>query len=459
MKKGIINIFFGNFVFMVFGVLNNFILPKYLSIDAYALLKSYMLYISYAGFLGLGYTEGMFLEYGGKTVEQVKSIGFGDKFRTFLVMQIIVGSGILVVGIAKGDGVIMLCALGVLTTNIINYFKNFTTAVAEYKMYSVITSFEKIAIFVLNVFLLFVFRTDNYVYYVCVLIFVCLLEIVYVMWKIARKSERIYKGKVCFAQLKNCVGMGFVLLLGNGISTLFTGIDQWFIKILMTNKAFAIYSFAVSMERIVALFITPITTVLYNYFCRKDEKKDFVFLQQALVLWGFVILLVTFPLKWIVQVYITNYAEAIDIIAILFCGQALNCIINGIYVNVYKAKQQQGFFLKQMLTMTVISIALNIILWIVFKNMICIAIATLITKMIWLIVCEIQCVEYRYSLKANVSICLYIISFIGSAAISNPFVGFMTYVLAVVVISLVLMKETVLKGMKEIKDILRRTNC
>ena len=50
--------------------------------------------------------------------------------------------------------------------------------------------------------------------------------------------------------------------------------DRWFVKALMTTLAFAQYSFAVSMENFMNVAVTPVTTTLYNYFCKAtDEVK------------------------------------------------------------------------------------------------------------------------------------------------------------------------------------------
>lgn len=50
LSKGISIIFFTNIINMAFSLIINFILPKYLSYETYAVIKTFQLYISYAGF-------------------------------------------------------------------------------------------------------------------------------------------------------------------------------------------------------------------------------------------------------------------------------------------------------------------------------------------------------------------------------------------------------------------------
>ena len=46
-------------------------LPKYLSIETYAGLKTFLLYTSYVGILHFGYVDGIYIRYGGKEKEEL----------------------------------------------------------------------------------------------------------------------------------------------------------------------------------------------------------------------------------------------------------------------------------------------------------------------------------------------------------------------------------------------------
>lgn len=73
--KGITIIFVANIIGTVFNIALNFLLPKYLTVEAYAGIKTYQLYYTYVGFFHFGYIDGVYLEYGGKKFE---SIGFKE---------------------------------------------------------------------------------------------------------------------------------------------------------------------------------------------------------------------------------------------------------------------------------------------------------------------------------------------------------------------------------------------
>lgn len=68
-EKGIFSIAMANVICMALGLITNFLLPKHLSVNSYAMLKTYSLYMNYAGFFALGYSDSVYLKYGGKNLE------------------------------------------------------------------------------------------------------------------------------------------------------------------------------------------------------------------------------------------------------------------------------------------------------------------------------------------------------------------------------------------------------
>ena len=54
MGKGIIVILIANILNMVFGLATGFILPKYLSVETYAIIKTFQLYLSFVGLFHMG---------------------------------------------------------------------------------------------------------------------------------------------------------------------------------------------------------------------------------------------------------------------------------------------------------------------------------------------------------------------------------------------------------------------
>lgn len=54
LKRGMIDVFFANAFSLLLGLVTGFIMPKMLSVDSYAGIKTYQLYVSYIGFFAFG---------------------------------------------------------------------------------------------------------------------------------------------------------------------------------------------------------------------------------------------------------------------------------------------------------------------------------------------------------------------------------------------------------------------
>ena len=70
LKHGIVLVFIANFINLAISLVNGFVLPKYLPVDSYAGIKTYQLYATYVGVLVLGYADGIYLKYGGKSISR-----------------------------------------------------------------------------------------------------------------------------------------------------------------------------------------------------------------------------------------------------------------------------------------------------------------------------------------------------------------------------------------------------
>ena len=76
LQKGIVAVLIANLVNVAFSLATNFLLPKYLSIESYAGIKEFQLYVSYVGLFHLGFVDGIYLKYGGKTLGKDVFYGF-----------------------------------------------------------------------------------------------------------------------------------------------------------------------------------------------------------------------------------------------------------------------------------------------------------------------------------------------------------------------------------------------
>ncbi len=452
MKKGLINILIANIISMAIGIATNFLLPKRLSVETYALIKTYALYISYAGFFSLGYNDGMYLKYGGKDIAKLDQDELGKNIINYLWLEFVIGLLVFITGTILYNKIIIAFSIGMLGVNILGYLKSFYQATGEFRHYSVALNFEKIAIFLGNIGLLFLIHSSNGNTYVWIQVIVDLVVAFYLLMTLKSKTNFSLNSKIDFSEIKENVSSGAILMLGNFSSNIFTGLDRWFVKILMTTEAFANYSYAVSMENIVTVFITPITVSMYNFFCRHSNIRDYKKAKQYTLIWGFAVISLAFPVKWMLENFLTEYMAANSIVFLLFAAQVFYVVIKGIYVNIYKAEKKQNKYLMQMLAMIVIGAILNFLFYIIYHSMVAIAVATFVTAVIWLLVCEFDYRMIRFSINEYVAIIILLGIYISCGYFMGSILGFMVYAVAVLLILFIFMRQICSEMLVMIKE-------
>lgn len=443
MKKGLFKVFFANIVYLILNLLINFLIPKYVSIDSYSLIKTYALYISYAGFFSIGYNDGMYLKYGGKNLEEIDKKELSDNFINYIILIFFMFILILLSSIILKDNILIAFSFGMVSYNLLSYLKSLYQATGKFGLYGICLNVEKILIFIFTFLGIYIFKSDSYLFYVWVQVIVGLLVSGY-LFIIFQKNFNIFKyGKFKFTEIKENIKSGIVLMLGNFSNILFTGMDRWFVKFLLNSFSFAMYSFAASMEGIVNVFISPITITMYNYFCKKPKLEDIKNVKNLSLIYGFLIISLAFPAKFILEFYLTKYINSVNLIYFLFAAQLFYVIIKGIYVNLYKAQKRQKKYLLQLLIMLFVGFCLNFIFFKIFKNNESIAFATFITALIWFVICEISEKTYRYNAKNYISIILILIIYFTTGFMFNSIIGFMMYIISALVITSIFMNSSI----------------
>lgn len=171
MKKGITIVFVANIINMFFSVITSFILPKYLSIESYGYYKVFQLYVNYLGIAHLGYIDGIYLKYGGKDLNSIDLDELQQSKSTIRNMQILMSIIALIIAIIMKNNIAIILALSCVPINMVSFYKNLYQATGEFKNYSIVLSFLPMMMFVCNIILIFVAKTDNFIIYILVVFF------------------------------------------------------------------------------------------------------------------------------------------------------------------------------------------------------------------------------------------------------------------------------------------------
>lgn len=433
MKKGVTIVFFANIINMVFSIITNFILPKYLSIESYGYYKVFQLYANYLGIAHLGFVDGIYLRYGGKNIKTLDPDEVLDSAATIRNMQIVLMICALVVSAVMRSPIAMLLSLSCVPINMISFYKNLYQATGEFKDYGVVLTALPMISFVCNVVLLFVVKTDNYIAYILVTLFSNLILYGLLEYRNSKLFGKIRLLRFNGRLFKETIVSGITLTIGNFASLMITSIDRWCIQILMTISDYSYYSFAVSVENLFNVCVSAVTTTLYNYLCKVKEADKIIEIKTYCVFTGIYLVSVAFPVKFIINLWLTKYSESIICLFVLICAHSFYFVIKSIYVNLYKARGQQKHYLCQILIVLAIALATNLFgYFFIMRTREVFAYASLLTAMIWYFMCLRDFKEIRGRIQETFLLLICSAAFLCCGLlVSNPILGFVIYIVII----------------------------
>ena len=312
LKKGMLYVMIANLINLGFNLITNFVLPKELSVENYAMIKTFQLYISYAGLFHFGFVDGMYLKYGGKSVNNIKKDDLNTNLSTLRIFQILVTFICTIVAICLKNPLFICFSLAVMPINLGNYFKQLYQATGEFGLYGKIMNANTILIFIANMMWIFIFRVDSGIYFL-----VSNVVVYFLIWIVLEiNCRRMFKDtryKIFTFSVKefiNNIRDGILLTVGNLSSVLLTSMDRWFVKALLDTMAFAQYSFAVSMENFMNVAVTPVTITLYNFFCREKNVDRIKKIRNQVMIFAAVIVSSAFPARFILETYLRKYLNS-----------------------------------------------------------------------------------------------------------------------------------------------------
>ena len=445
-KKGLITVFSANIINLIFNLLTNFLLPKYLSFDSYAAIKTFQLYTTYIGVFALGCADGMYLRYGGKKLDLIDQNELKTGVGSFRIMMLIESLIFIPISFIVQDKVLIAFSFTIMSMNITSYYKNLYQAVGEFKKYGKILNLTTIATFLINMVLLFGLRSDDYFLY---LIGYAVIDAgVWILLEI--NSSKILsqtlnqKTSVSVKLLWDDTKSGFLLMVGNFSNILLSSMDRWFVKVMMDSAQFAYYSFAVSMEGFLNIAITPITTTFYNYFCNHREVEDVNRVRRYALLFGTVIVATAFPAKFIIEIFLVKYKESATVLFILFSAQILYVMIKGVYVNLYKAFKKQNLYFLRLVVVLIIGVILNAVFVRIYSYKEAFAWGTLVSAFIWLLMCIFDFRQYSFELREWLYVLFEIFGFLACGIAFPSVIGCVVYVTLTAIFMFLFMRREVM---------------
>lgn len=451
LKRGMINVLCANIINLFFSLITSFILPKYLSVESYSLVKTFQLYVNYAGLLHLGYVDGMYLKYGGIKYENIDKNDFKKDLSTVRIFQFIVTIIWIFIGFLAGDYIIIAFALSILPQNMNSYFRYLYQSIGEFKKYSNILNLTTIGTFIANLILLFILKTDNSFWYCISYVIIYILTwLVLEIQTVKSLKEKLPIDVFSLEHLKSNIKSGILLMLGTFSSIILTSIDRLFVKFTLDAVAFAQYSFAVTMDNFINTAVTPITVTMYNYFCRKKDECNYEKIRNYISIFSVFIVSFAFPAKFVLEVYLKNYISTVNVLFLLFAAQICFITIKGVYVNIYKVKRMQKRYFLKLLSVIIVGCMFNLICFHFYPYKESFALGTLFSSVYWLIISLLDFKFVKIKFKEIVYYVSEIFIFLTCGFYLNSILGFFIYIILSLLLTIICYHEVVLELVKNL---------
>lgn len=396
--KNVLSVLASNFATLLSGILVGFVLPLVLSVEDYGYYKTFTLYVTYLGLFSLGMIDGIVLKYGGCNYGQLEKRRFRSYFRWYIIIHVVVSvalSGLLL--FLKHDyqiNILKMLIINMFALNIVGYFRQISEITQRFKEYSIIKIVQSV-LTILSVALIYILVnylsiSVNYIGYIVIV--VCCNTII-TIWYIMVYREIVF-GKseslrITFNDVKSLVHNGIPLMLANLCSTLILTIDRQFVNILFENRTYAIYAFAYNLLAMLTVATSAVSTVLYPSLKRSsvDESTNkFPVLVSSSLILMYAVLVVFFPLTYLIRIILPNYVDSINIFRIIFPGLPITSIITVILHNYYKMRGESAVYFRQSIMILILSAFANGVAYFIFRSTASISAASIIVIFIWFLV-------------------------------------------------------------------------
>lgn len=462
--KNVVMVVSSNVLTIVIALFTGFILPKELSIPDYAYYRVYLLYISYAGFFHFGFVNGIYLKYGNMDLDQIPKKVFRTYSRVMFIMQMVVVA-VLTVVLFGGSFFMEMdktIAYAFVIINIpLTNIKWFYSSINQFTKRFVIDSYVTYLQNILNLVMVLVVVAFQWYDFKYLLVITTISNFVCMVITMCQNRELLWGRQENLADtgILPLIKSGFFLMLSEFVGIIILGIDSMFVDNLFSQNDFAMYSFAVSVISVIYTLISVISNLIYPYLVRVGEEKYaeyYTLMSDILAVVSIFSLLAFYVAEFIILKWLDKFTPSVAIISILFGTIIFRTIIMLVCGNYFKVLKLIKEYTRNNIFAIVMSFVLNVAAYVIFRDYRYIAVASLVSFIIWYLVTDGIFIRYMKipfagCMRRYVCILLSLGVFYGTIKVA-PVLGFFIYLVAICIICLLCF----FKQMKKLIGIVRK---
>lgn len=247
------------------------------------------------------------------------------------------------------------------------------------------------------------------------------------------------------------IKLGLTICVGSYVGSLFHSIDKQYIKIFFQDTQFAMYSFAMSMQTIMTVFITSLSQPMYFKLASSGiSDNDYRSLKELLMVFGALSSCAYYACSIMVKWVIPKYVDSIRVIGVFFAIFPAMAVINCLYINLYKSRKMTKKYVQSLLTMLFIAIVLDSFVILLRLDYIYLAVATVVAYYIWLLLGSFDFRELKISFKDILYLITYFATYYYVVKLNkwNEFVGFGMGFVTCVILGILFYKKSMIRIIK-----------
>lgn len=405
-----------------------FILPLYLSVAEYGYYREFVLYFNFFYILNLGFNEGLYIKYGGKSLEEIDHKILMKEHNTSLVAQAVVSLLMIVAGFMTKNTVIIIFAITTFFANATYFHQLVQQALSEFSEYSRTNTIKGFATILTMLIALLLFKGNTHMYYVLALMFAQFLVFLYCEWNFYKVIKNKSSQLLTVNQTKAIFNIGLFVLLANFLRVLVGSVGQWLVQLFSNIEEFAQYSLAGSMLSVVLLVINAVAAVFYTVISKNKDYGKLNIIKNLLLIFGVASGLAYFVLHYMITYFIPDYISSLEYMKYLILCVPYLMVINVIATNLYKTNMHEKKYFRNMLFVLTSTAALIGMFYLLNNNPVSAAIGTTVTYILWyFVVTTITFPFLKNTMKFNLLLISHLISYLVFTSLGNVLLGMILY--------------------------------
>ena len=366
-----------NLISLIISTLVVIVVPKLVGVEEYGYWQLYLFYSSYVGFLHFGWSDGIYLRYGGEEYSDLDKKIFSSQFYMmmlfqFLVAVIIVIIAVLFVSDIDRAFILNMVALNALIINVLSVLLLTLQATNRIKEYAKINIISRVSyVFLIVIFL--VFGVREYKVMIIADLIGKALSLIYAIYA----CNDIVLNKVNtlsfnFIETTENIRVGIKLMFANIASMLIIGVVRFGIEYSWDVSTFGKISLTLSVSNLLMLFINATGIVIFPVLRKlriEALPKLYLVIRDILMLMLFCVLVLYFPMNAFLTRWLPNYADSLAFMALLFPISLYEGKM-GLLINTYlKTLREERFIMKINIIVLFLSIVSTIFTTLIFRNL------------------------------------------------------------------------------------------